>query len=442
MKKQSIFNIWIDNILYNSFSDKAIQFEAKETDTIKYFLDNISLLKTEYPSLYSFFIKFNYIVEETFDEIRYLLFQNRKETLIDKNYHLTINPTLECNYKCWYCFVEEEKPKFEARRMNDQTIQKINRHIEYMINKKHIQSLMIDWFGGEPLMYFHEVVLPIATRALALCQEANIPFNSHVTTNAYYINDVMIDLFNTIKLNSFQIPIDGDEKKHNSVKNINDVGHYKQIIKSINSICERVENVTVIMRLNFDLQTLKNISPIIDDIKTENRQKIWVDFQRIWQIPTNVNENGDNELLIKAKKTFEEAGFNTNYFAYTPRYYRCCFTDRYYYKSINYDGKVFQCNARDYDESLIVGTLNDDGSMSLNEDLLSQMFDDTCFNNEKCLKCKKLPLCYGPCIQHCYETKTGKAQFFCRHDVSEISLKSYVYDKIEKQNKYLKQHNL
>jgi uncharacterized protein len=196
------------------------------------------------------------------------------------------------------------------------------------------------------------------------------------------------------------------------------------------------------MRLNFDLQTLKNISPIIDDVKVSNRKKIWVDFQRVWQVPLNVNENGDNELLLNAKKTFEDAGFNTNYFAYTPRYYRCCFTDRYYYKSINYDGKVFQCNARDYDENSIVGYLNDDGSMSLNEELLSQMFDDTCFNNKKCLKCKILPLCYGPCIQHCYEEKTGKTQFSCRHNFSEISLKTYVYDKIEKQNQYLKQHNL
>ena len=64
--------------------------------------------------------------------------------------------------------------------------------------------------------------------------------------------------------------------------------------------------------------------------------------------------------------------------------------------------------------------------------LAGKMFADSTFNNEKCLNCKRLPLCYGPCIQKYYETKIGKSTFECLHDASEISLKEYVIDKVNK----------
>lgn len=133
-----------------------------------------------------------FIVDAEFDELEYILFKNRVETMQNKQYHLTINPTLQCNYKCWYCCVEEQNTKYELRRMNDETIEILKKHINYMIKVEKIFSLHLDWFGGEPLMFFYEVILPISKYALELCKTYNIPYTSHVTTNAYYIDDNMI----------------------------------------------------------------------------------------------------------------------------------------------------------------------------------------------------------------------------------------------------------
>ena len=83
-------------------------------------------------------------------------------------------------------------------------------------------------------MYFKEIVYPLSKYGLELCKEKNIPYTNHATTNAYYINEEMIEIFNEIEMTTFQIPIDGHEKKHNSVKNIENIGHYKQIIENIN----------------------------------------------------------------------------------------------------------------------------------------------------------------------------------------------------------------
>ena len=310
-----------------------------------------------------------------------------------------------------------------------------------MVEVEKIDRLLLDWFGGEPLMYFYEVIYPISKYAIELCNKNNIPYSSHATTNAYYIDDKMINLFNKIKLTSFQIPIDGNEKKHNFVKNIGGTGHYKQIVENINKIVENVENSHITMRINYDKQTLKNATDVIKDIKKENRCKILIDFQRVWQIDLTQNEEGNNDLLIEVKKEFEKAGFVSLYFAYNGRNnFKCCYADSYYHRVINYDGTIHKCSARDYAEELCIGTLNEDGSVKFNKEIISKMFSGSTFDNEKCLNCIKLPMCFGPCIQKYYETKIGKSAFQCLHEFAEISFESYVKDKIEKQNKLLKEY--
>jgi uncharacterized protein len=244
----------------------------------------------------------------------------------------------------------------------------------------------------------------------------------------------MINDFNKIKLSSFQIPVDGSEKKHNSVKNINRKGHFKQIMESVNALCENIESCYIILRINYDKQTLQTILPIIDNIKFENRDKIVVDFQRVWQVPLTIDESGNNQILLDVMRKFEQAGFQTTYFAYSLRPYMCCYADNFYHRAINYDGKVFKCTARDYDESLAIGTINSKGSIDFNP-IINTMFSDATFKNDKCMNCKKLPLCYGPCIQKYYETKTREGSFQCLHDFTEISLEEHIKSLAEKRQK-------
>ncbi len=433
MNELSKYNIWMENILYNSLSDGIIQFKPNEINDVKYFLNNLIEFENSYPNLFDQFKKMGFIKDINFDELDYILFQNKKETFLNKIYHLTINPTLECNYRCWYCCVEEAGTQYERKRMDNQTTRKVKKHLKYIIEKEHIAHLHLDWFGGEPLMYFKEVIYPISKYGQDICKEKNIPFSNHATTNAYYMDDKMIEAFNKIQLNSFQIPIDGSEKKHNSVKNINGIGHYRKIINNINILCERVEGIRIILRINYDIQTLKTILPVIDDIKIDNRKKISVDFQRIWQVEFNRDETGNNRLLLDTKKAFEDAGFKTSYFAFRPKLFKCCYADSFYHRAINYDGKLFKCTARDYADDLSIGNLNDDGSISFNENIIIRMFSDATFKNEKCLNCIQLPLCYGPCIQKYYETKIGKSSFQCLYKGSEISMEEHLRNKALRQ---------
>lgn len=433
MYKESVYNIWGDEILFNTLSNNMVKFQSDEVLTIQSFLCNIDEYYADNQDLVELFQKAGFICADDLNEFNYLKLMNKQSVFANKKYQLTINPTLQCNYKCWYCCVEEQQTKYENRRMDDSTIEKVKKLIQNLVVKEKIHSLHLDWFGGEPLMYYKEVVHPISNYAQELCLRNNIPFINNATTNAYYINDSMIDSFKSIKLNSFQIPIDGNEKKHNSIKNMKGKGHFRQIIANINNLCQKIPDCQIILRINYDETTLDSVVEIIPFIDKDIRKKIHVDFQRVWQVPVNKDCFGNNNTLLQVKSIFEKEGFHTLYFAYNSKQFRCCYADSFYHWVINYDGNIFKCSARNYDESLIAATLDENGNMIF-KPIVFDYFSDIPFDNERCSKCKLLPLCYGPCVQKRFENIFQGKPFQCLNDKSEISVSQFIKDMYEKRH--------
>ena len=117
--------------------------------------------------------------------------------------------------------------------------------------------------------------------------------------------------------------------------------------------------VHVCLRINYDMQTLKNIRDIIRDLSEESRKNIVVDFQRVWQVKCT---DEMRQLLQEAKEEFKAAGFYSDFWAYRPLSFKCCYADNYNYYAINYNGKVFKCTARDYSDKLVIGNLQPSGT--------------------------------------------------------------------------------
>lgn len=90
------------------------------------------------------------IVEDSFDEVAYVENQCFKNRFSSSSYFLVINPTLDCNLACWYCY-EKHKP---MERMSDNTIRAVINHIERAWKQTHFSILNVSFFGGEPLLQF------------------------------------------------------------------------------------------------------------------------------------------------------------------------------------------------------------------------------------------------------------------------------------------------
>lgn len=438
MYKLSNYNFYIsdkDRIIYfNGITSSVFSVNKEEHQRLQsLFLDLISF-EINYTSVFKMFKNWGYILDENQDEIDVLRFRNRKTVFWDRSYKLVINPTLECNFNCWYCY--EKHPE---GRMSLEVIEKCKKHILYMLKYEKISSLVLDWFGGEPLLYFDEVVYLIGSYARKMCDEYQVPFFHYMTTNASRIDLQMIEKMKEIGVNGFQITIDGDRKKHDRIRNEKGEPSFSKIVNNINLLCEKLNNVQITLRVNYDDNTLKysDMENVFSMISPENRKYITVSFQRVWQ--TIKAGQGENPERIQWAKKSVEMGFKVPSLAsvFGVGIVRKCYVDRIYHAEINYDGKVYRCTARDYSDKYVMGELSDSGEIKWNEEKMAKQYAKATFENDMCLKCKYLPLCMGPCSQKIVETPKEILSQICYLSYAEVKPESVIVDYYEQKMKGL-----
>lgn len=438
----SQYNYMIDykdkKLFFNGVTGAGFCMTKNELEMLNPLLNNLEQFQEDYYNDFEYLKNLGYIIDKERDEIEYLRFKNREEVFLKKDYRIFINPTLECNFHCWYCY--ESHPQ---GYMNKETIDKIKKHLCLKVEVDKISSLNLSWFGGEPLLYFYEVVYPLSKFAKELCKKNNIPFVSTITTNGYCLDENMIEKLDEIDLRGFQITLDGHRERHNKIRNNNGEPSYDKIIQNINLLCNKIEKIGVTLRINYDNQTLKNqqAERILNDIEMENRRKIHIDFQQVWQVVNDKNKNHvteissliDNAKKIGYKKFSCSGGFTLGQF------YNC-YVSKYHYVEINYDGKVYKCTARDYKEPYEMGKMQDDGTIIWNEARLSKLYASSTFENPICLKCAYLPLCWGPCPQKVMEAKEQGMAGYCVMKDIERSVGERLIDIYESSLNYIKEN--
>lgn len=96
---------YIFNYLYNSI----VEIQEELVSIVRLNQENVNGIKEIHPDLYDYFIQNNYILDNNkneLDECLHILDQryNSKNQL-----RIVINPTLDCNLRCWYCYESIKK---------------------------------------------------------------------------------------------------------------------------------------------------------------------------------------------------------------------------------------------------------------------------------------------------------------------------------------------
>lgn len=322
-----------------------------------------------------------------------ILFRNKNLRFNNKIARITIMPTLECNFSCWYCYEEHIQG-----RMSQEMADLVYLAIEKIIMQNQLSLFILDWFGGEPLMCFEEIVYPLSLKIKNKCIERGVRFSNNITTNGYVINSNMIKLMNEISLNSFQITLDGEKEIHNKSRFTNsDSNTYDLIINNIKDLCERMDNIHMTLRINYTPDNINGIHKIIESFPKEIRNKIQIFPQKIWQTKKDINYV-DNVTFLKLED-FENKGYRIDSSFIEGGRGISCYTENRLQFVINFDGKVFKCTARDFATGeTSIGHINDKGNFIPNS-YYYRYFTSSGFENDKCLKCEYLPSCLGICIQ-------------------------------------------
>lgn len=405
---------------YNALYDSLFIISSEEYLVIQELFIDLIKFKQQDVDLFNKMVQLGFIFKEENKEIDIIRYYNKKQTFLDETNWITINPTLNCNASCWYCSTELSNVEHNKSLMSSDTVNSVINRISNLLESGN-SKIHLDWFGGEPLLGFNKVMNPIINSVINHKKYNSSLFSQHITTNASLLSKDKIVYLTQANLKSFQITLDGNEEKHNCVKKIEGINSFNQVVKCINNIFEIEKNASVVLRINYDEQTLEQIDQIIQHIpKTKN---ITIDFQKIWQV--SLNDNIKKNILT-SMRNIHNSGYKVNFWAFRPGKFYTCYVDRYRHEVINYTGEVFKCTARDYSSKMRTGNINTNGTIDFNEQLLSKYFSKATFENDNCLNCKTLPLCFGPCTQKIIEFDEKKTEFPCLMKNSEIEVDEYI----------------
>lgn len=421
--KQSYYNfVFYDDkysYWFNSLTRSYFRLSNGLGAKIETLLGDIPQLKELSPTMFDKLSSGGFIVDDEVDELS-IIRENNETAIHSKDYFLIILPTLNCNFKCWYCIQDHI-----VSAMTSETQESIKRHIDYMIDVKGITSLHIEWFGGEPFMYFKQVIEPLSRYAIDKCEEKGIPFTNSATTNGYFINAEISQRLNDLNFKHFQITIDGEKEFHDKVKyQTGCTSTFERVLTNINNILETTKDIRIFLRINYTHQTLThNIIEQVNQIITpSNRSKIVITPKKVWQ--ENVDKNFNN-TIIEILDRFSASGYRVQ--RWNPPYRSTpCYASKEYYNAINFNGYVVKCTAcNDLYEKEAKGQLMPDGTIKWNNNFDFQ-YQCKSFENERCLKCNRLPVCMGLCPR---DHILGHNH--CKNDVIDTTFEMSIVDFIK-----------
>lgn len=396
--------------LYNTFNQKVIFLE----ETLKDILiaathEGIDNLKLVHPTFFDYLVEQSFVIQNDIDEVGEV---KKVVNEIDNNYNsfvLTINPSMNCNFKCWYCYETHVK----GSKLDEEMIRKINKFVTNTANQEKIKHFSLSFFGGEPLLYFKKDVTPIIDNYKKVAIENEITPQITFTTNGYLINEDFINYFKSNNLTcSLQITLDGYKEKHDLVRFVSaNKGSYEEIIKNIKLLI--TNEFFVRLRINYTSKNIDDTYKIgeeFSEIPQEIKDNyLMIDYHRVWQddkiddIYTTLNENIEQ---------LQTSGINVSS-KYSPNNVQeSCYADKRNSAVINFNGDLYKCTARDFTKVKRAGYLNDNGELVWENDYLEKRMNVK-FNNKPCLTCPIMPLCNGGCSQHALEHLGGDE--YCVH---------------------------
>lgn len=429
MYKESFYNYYIKDgevvICFNGLTNFMMSMTIDEYNMFHDVKKDLISFQIHYPTLCDKLNQWGFLVENTMDELDVIRFKNKLYNFKSKTYHLILNPTLECNFKCWYCYESHSKGK-----MSEDVLARVYKHIDRKIELDKLDSFHLDWFGGEPLLYYDEIVHPISIYVKDKCIQSNIIYSSHITTNGYLLNRRKIDLMKDMAPVRLQITLDGDKQRHDGIRNQGNVSSFDKIINNICVVCEEVILSEIILRINYTDDTLNSdFKSVFESIPKKYRTKIMLSFNRVWQTNTYREAVLDNHKLMEIIELGRQLGYRTpQYLPFAIGSNNRCYMDSFNTVLINYNGKVYSCTGRDFVEQNVLGELKEDGSIVYNQEKIAMKYGNVPFENEMCLKCKYLPLCLGPCSQKMVECKKKREKITCVYHSSEISVETFIKD--------------
>lgn len=322
-----------------------------------------------------------FLVEDQLDEVQLL-----KEMLELRNQDTNslscwVFVSNDCNLTCPYCWEQEGLLK----KGSNMSMENAKKTVDWLILRKNVrmaEELSVTFMGGEPLLNMEAIWF--------IAQQLNqkIPKVTYdIITNGVLLTPNVVEKCIEINLHSYQITLDGTKNLHDSRRCFADgEGTFDVILKNVENLVAMDENVSLVIRMNIDMQNYKNIPILLRLLRR-------MEFHRFAALCINdtiLKDSGQNNFILKEVihilRLAKDLGFHIAYGELN----HCWMMSESWFM-INQDGLIYKCPSLVGEKEYAVGSIKEAELFKEYQRQISQKPWDTC------LSCELAGLCSGGC---------------------------------------------
>lgn len=335
-----------------------------------------------------------------------------------------VMPTYNCNLRCAYCFQDHMRtdPNYRhlLRSMSPQLIDRMFLalpHLEALQGVAADQAFprTIGFFGGEPLLASNR---PAVTRIIAKARDLG-PTSFWGVTNGTEL-DAYKDVLHPDCISRLQITLDGPPTEHDTRRVYADgSGSFSQIADNITMVLDH--GVSVNIRLNLDRANILHVPALAEQIERRG----WWTYDRFSVYTAPVRPENDNvdkrttfnsgelsraldelrvshpvvarvlrptdEIKSRARRIFDATRPGPPAMLES---YCSAHTGMFVFDAF---GDIYACWERTGDPKVRIGTINPDGTVTLNRPVHDMWRSRTVASNPVCNACRYAFHCGGGC---------------------------------------------
>jgi len=386
-------------VLWNSYRGSMCVFQPAQGKAIKKLLRKPGF-EARCKGIVQYLYDRGFLVEEGTNEYRRIQLGFGREQYRSDRLELILLSSEDCNFRCQYCYED-----FTRGTMQPWVRAGIKKLVEGRLPS--LRTLTVLWFGGEPL-YGWSAIEELAPFFQQVADEHRLAFGSSMTTNGYLLTPEVAEKLLSWRVRSFQVTIDGAPEDHDRNRPARDgQGTFATIFSNLHALSARPDSFQVDVRVNFDRNNHPHITEFLDLLEQSfgHDPRFRLRFRAVgkWGGPKDeqlatcgVGESTQIQLQLREEARRRNLNVTEDLRDIHGMGAQVCYAARPYNLVIGATGQVMKCTVElDKNDRNVVGQINADGELRLNEDRMALWTEPAFERDTKCQKCVVLPTCQG-----------------------------------------------
>jgi uncharacterized protein len=367
--------------------------------------------------------KSGFLIPDELDELAHMEDRYKRDRESRNNLSLTIAPTINCNFRCTYCYQEHPNKKM-GQDVQDALVERVRKATA------NGRGLSVTWFGGEPLLAL-DVVEALSGRFFAITEEHRVGYSAWMITNGSLLTRPVAERLRAIRVRKVQVTLDGPPEIHDRRRfKVGEKPTFHAIVRNLRDVCDLME---ISLRINCDRANGDRVPELLDILEAEGLKGRVNPYLAHVEAYTEVCADVATTCMTGAEYSLFQARTYLAMFRKgwgvgikpTPRT-SVCIADKADGTVVDPEGRIYRCwndmtRPREVVDHLkLIPTIG----MAKNK---AKWDDWTPFKLSECRECKMLPVCLGGCAFEAMKTPNpshGDCTFW-KHNIEEMVALNY-----------------